>query len=115
MARWSSTTWEQYVAAFRSGARRGRISWLQVLLNFSQIMVMVIAVNVWRLALSHNLDQHFAIVYLRQISVAVTVMALLLAFFLRRSEPERVQVFLPSVLTCMMAATVLVLCMRNLG
>lgn len=115
MARWTSMTMDEFRQRFHAGQERGRISWLAALVQCSQSFLAVEAartVLAWR---HGSLDASFAsaaVIFSMSVLIASLI---LLAFLMRRANPEKEKVFFPVVLGSLCAAVVLFLCMAKLS
>ena len=115
MARWTSMTMKEFRTAFREGERKGRVSWFDFLFRVASMGPFILALEVTRHALHHELDRHLAVQYLGSMATFLLFFAFVMTFALRRPELRPVDTFLWAITACMSAGTVLILCLPRIN
>lgn len=115
MARWTSITWQEFRIAFRRGQQKGKVPWLLHSLRFSQGVCGFVTVQACMAAWRHNLLSYVAALYVSELAVTMTLMALLLSLQMRRDETANKEVLQMTWVCFGGAALTLLLCIPKLG
>jgi hypothetical protein len=114
MARWTSMTVAEWKQRFHEGQARGRISWLAVAVQYSQVFLGFEAVRVILAAQERTLDRTLSTSSICVCIGDLTLALAMIVVLLRRSNTEIEKVYRPIVWGCGASALVLILCIPKL-
>ena len=115
MARWTSMSRNDFAAAFRAGAKKGRIGWLSYGIQVTAVALALTAVRAVVSARQH----HLAPLVARQDLLMSAIMFLLVAFLsglaLRFQSPGRERAWVSTTIACISDLVILLICSPRIG